>query len=176
MLRQVATFAGGCYWCVESPLSALAGVLSTKPGYIGGRTLSPTYESICRGDTGHAEAVRVEFDAGAVSFSSLLDVFFTLHDPTQLNRQGNDVGTQYRSAIFYHDDAQRAESERKIAALTATGKDVVTTLEPASAHTWYDAEEYHKDYVARNPEQGYVRAVAMPKLCKVRAAFPALLK
>ena len=175
-MRQVATFAAGCYWCVEAPLAALAGVLSTKPGALGGHTKNPTYEDLCGGDTGHAEAVRVEFDAAVIPFSSLLDVFFTLHDPTQLNRQGNDVGTQYRSAIFYHDDAQRAESEKKIAALIASGKAVVTTVEPASAHPWTDAEAYHWNYVQKNPDAGYVRAVAIPKLCKVRAAFPGLLK
>jgi methionine-S-sulfoxide reductase len=138
--------------------------------------LNPTYKEVCSGETGHAEAVRVEYDASEISFAALLDVFFTAHDPTQLNRQGNDVGTQYRSAIFYHDDAQRAESERKIAALKASGTAVVTTLEPASAHPWYDAESYHKDYAMLNPDQGYIRAVSMPKLCKVRSAFPELLK
>ncbi len=174
--REHAYFAGGCFWCVEAPYSALAGVDSAVSGYIGGHVRDPTYRQVCDGDTGHAEAVRVTFDPARVSFDSLLDVFFTVHDPTQLNRQGNDVGTQYRSAIFYDTPAQRAAADAKIAALVAKGKRVVTTVEPASAHVWYPAEEYHQCYVKRNPTQGYVAAVSIPKLNKVRAAFPELLK
>ena len=173
---QQATFAAGCFWCVEAPYAALSGVHSAVSGYIGGHVPNPTYSDVCSGETGHAEAVRVTFDPARVSFRALLDVFFTLHDPTQLNRQGNDVGTQYRSAIFYDSAEQRAQADEAIAALTAAGKRVVTTVEPASAHVWYAAEEYHQCYVSRNPAQGYVRAVSLPKLEKVRAKFPELLK
>jgi peptide-methionine (S)-S-oxide reductase len=140
-----AIFAGGCFWCVEAPYAALRGVHSATSGYIGGRVANPSYADVCAGETGHAEAVRVLYDPAAVSFEALLDVFFTLHDPTQLNRQGNDHGTQYRSAIFYADEAQRAAALEKMRALRAKlPNDVVTQLEPASAHTWYPAEEYHQ--------------------------------
>jgi peptide-methionine (S)-S-oxide reductase len=140
-----AIFAGGCFWCVEAPYAALRGVHSATSGYIGGHAANPSYADVCAGETGHAEAVRVLFDPAAISFDALLDVFFTLHDPTQLNRQGNDHGTQYRSAIFYADEAQRAAALEKIRALRAKlPSDVVTQLEPASEHTWYPAEEYHQ--------------------------------
>ena len=169
---QLATFAGGCFWCVEAPYLELKGVQSVRSGYIGGQTKAPTYREVCEGTTGHAEAVRVTFEPGSVPFERLLDVFFTLHDPTTLNRQGNDRGTQYRSAIFYHSPEQLATAKAKIARLEASGElggaKVVTQLEPAERHTWYEAEEYHQDYVRRNPEQGYVQAVSIPKLCKVQ--------
>jgi peptide-methionine (S)-S-oxide reductase len=139
---ETSTFAGGCFWCVEAPYSELKGVKSAVSGYIGGSVENPNYKQVCEGDTGHAEAVRVTFDPAEVSFAQLLDVFFTLNDPTQLDRQGNDVGTQYRSAIFYASPAQLEAAKAKIAALNASGKlpgPVVTKLEDASRHTWYEA-------------------------------------
>lgn len=157
---------------MEAPYAALAGVSVAESGYIGGTTLNPSYKDVCSGTTGHAEAVRVVFDPARVSYASLLDVFFTVHDATQLNRQGNDHGTQYRSGIWYTSEAQRAEAAARIAKVPGA----VTTLEAAAAHVWYPAEEYHQCYVARNPTQGYVAAVSLPKLRKVRAAFPELLK
>ena len=177
---QLATFAGGCFWCVEAPYLELKGVTSVRSGYICGQTKAPTYRQVCEGTTGHAEAVRVTFEPATVPFERLLDVFFTLHDPTTLNRQGNDRGTQYRSAIFYHSPEQLAAAKAKIAALEASGElggaKVVTQLEPAERHVWYDAEDYHQDYVRRNPEQGYVQAVSIPKLCKVQKKFPEMLR
>jgi len=175
---ETTTFAGGCFWCVEAPYSELKGVKSAVSGYIGGSVESPTYRQVCEGDTGHAEAVRVTFDPAEVSFAQLLDVFFTLHDPTQLDRQGNDVGTQYRSAIFYSSPAQLESAKAKIAALNASGKlpgPVVTKLEDASRYVWYEAEGYHQKYVKLNPAQGYVRGVSIPKLVKVRSTFPQLI-
>jgi len=179
-VRELATLAGGCFWCVEAPYTQIRGVVSAKSGYIGGSTKRPSYNDVCSGATGHAEAVRVEFEPSVVPYEKLLDVFFTLHDPTQLNRQGNDHGTQYRSAIFYHSPEQLAAAKAKIAEIDASGAHgkarVVTELEPASRHEWYEAEEYHQNYVARNPSQGYVRAVSIPKLAKVQCKFPAMLK
>lgn len=177
MSKAVATFAGGCFWCVEAPFSELKGVESAVSGYIGGHVRNPNYKDVCGGDTGHAEAVRVTYDPSVRSFEELLDVLFTIHDPTQLNRQGNDVGTQYRSAIFYADAEQRAKAE---AYLKRRAKDfrapIVTTLEPAEpTNAWYPAEEYHQAYCRRNPNQGYVVAVSKPKLNKARAAFPDLM-
>jgi len=176
----LATFAGGCFWCVEAPYLELKGVRSVKSGYIGGTVKSPTYDQVCSGATGHAEAVRVTFEPATVPFERLLDVFFTLHDPTQLNRQGNDRGTQYRSAIFFHSPEQLAAAKAKIAAIDASGEHgankVVTQLEPAERHVWYQAEDYHQDYVRRNPEQGYVQAVSLPKLCKVQKKHKELFR
>ena len=172
------TAAGGCFWCVSSPYEELRGVQSVVSGFTGGRTVRPSYKEVCTGTTGHAEAVLVTFDPKVVSFEQLLDVFFTLHDPTQLNRQGNDHGTQYRSALFYHSPAQLAAARAKIAALNASGKlsgPVVTQLEDAAKHPWYAAEEEHQCFVRRNPRQGYVQAVSIPKLQKVRELFPALV-
>jgi len=174
---DVATFAAGCFWCVEAPFAELKGVDSAVSGYIGGHVANPDYRAVCGGDTGHAEAVRVTYDPSVRTYEELLDVLFTVHDPTQLNRQGNDVGTQYRSAIFYHNADQRARAE---AYLKARAKDfrapIVTTIEPAEpTHTWYEAEKYHQNYVKLNPNQGYVVAVSKPKLYKARAAFPDLM-
>jgi peptide methionine sulfoxide reductase msrA/msrB len=148
----VATFAGGCFWGVEDLIRALPGVVDTQVGYTGGRTARPTYHDICEGDTGHAEAVRVVFDPAKVSYRDVLELFFRLHDPTTPNRQGNDVGTQYRSAIFYHDEEQRKIAEETRAAVDASGKwprPLVTEIVPATP--WWDAEDYHQDYLKKNP-------------------------
>jgi peptide-methionine (S)-S-oxide reductase len=173
---EVATLAGGCFWCVEAPYAQLKGVFSAQSGYIGGHVKDPSYDAVCSGATGHAEAVRVVFDPAVVPFPTLLDVFFSIHDPTTLNRQGNDVGTQYRSAIFTHGAAQEAAAAAKLAALAAKGVKAVTQVASAAEHAWYPAEEYHQCYVERNPTQGYVRAVSLPKLLKAKKEFAALFR
>jgi len=167
--RASATLAGGCFWCLEAVYDELRGVRDVQPGYAGGHTVNPSYSEVCSGRTGHAEVVQVRYDPREISFEELLDVFFTIHDPTTLNRQGGDVGTQYRSAIFYHDQAQREASERKIRAIEAEGTwdaPIVTELAPLEA--FYPAEDYHRDYFARNPGQGYCSAVIAPKVAKAR--------
>ncbi|WP_300975577.1 peptide-methionine (S)-S-oxide reductase MsrA [Sphingomonas sp. LHG3406-1] len=176
MAEQQAILAGGCFWCTEAVFLDVAGVSEVESGYIGGDTVNPTYKQVCGGDTGHAEAIRVTFDPAVVSYGDLLDIFFATHDPTQLNRQGNDVGTQYRSAIFPLDESQEAEARAKIVALNdEQGGRIVTTIEPAT--TWYPAEDYHQDYWAtegqRNP---YCMAVIPPKLQKLRKSFQNRLK
>jgi len=170
--REVATLAGGCFWCLEAAFQDLKGVESVQSGYAGGRVANPSYEDVCTGTTGHAEVVQITFDPQIITFDDLLHVFFTIHDPTTVNRQGADVGTQYRSAIFYHSPEQKATAERVIAELQA-GKlwdePVVTELKPLEA--FYPAEEYHRDYYRRNPNQGYCRAVIAPKVAKVRKLY-----
>ncbi|MDX1578263.1 MAG: peptide-methionine (S)-S-oxide reductase MsrA [Gemmatimonadota bacterium] len=166
---ETATLGGGCFWCLEAVYQLLEGVESVKSGYAGGHVEDPTYEEVCRGTTGHAEVVRVAYDPATISFEDLLDVFFTIHDPTTLNRQGADVGTQYRSAIFYEDEAQRAAAEAKIKEVTAEGiwdDPIVTEVAPLG--TFYPAEAYHDDYFARNPGQPYCQAVIAPKVAKAR--------
>ncbi|HXG81895.1 MAG TPA: peptide-methionine (S)-S-oxide reductase MsrA [Sphingomicrobium sp.] len=173
MADQIAVLAGGCFWCTEAVFLDVVGVKSVESGYTGGHTVNPTYKQVCGGDTGHAEAIRITFDDEAISYDELLDIFFAVHDPTQLNRQGNDIGTQYRSAIFPQDEAQRAAAEAAIARANEQhdGR-VVTTIEPKSE--WYPAEDYHQDYWAgegqRNP---YCLAVIPPKLQKLRKSFQA---
>ncbi|QBM77117.1 peptide-methionine (S)-S-oxide reductase [Sphingomonas sp. AAP5] len=176
MASEVATLAGGCFWCTEAVFKDVIGVEKVESGYIGGTVPNPTYKQVCGGDTGHAEAIRVTFDKDQVSYGEILDMFFATHDPTQLNRQGNDVGTQYRSAIFPADDAQR---DAAVAAMERAASDwpapIVTTIEPMS--TWYPAEDYHQDYWdtegRRNP---YCLAVIPPKLAKLRKSFAARSK
>ncbi len=173
---STATFAGGCFWCVEAVFIELRGVRSVKSGYIGGSTENPTYREVCSGLTGHAEAIRIEYDSTAIDFSSLLDVHFATHDPTQLNRQGNDVGTQYRSALFPHSPEQEAEARSAIVrAQENWPAPIVTTIEPLTR--WWPAEDYHQDYWAgegqRNP---YCLAVIPPKLAKLRKGFAERLK
>lgn len=173
----VATLAGGCFWCLEAAFQQLDGVISVVPGYMGGQDAQPTYEAICRGHTGHAEVVQIRFDPERIDFAALLDVFFTIHDPTTLNRQGHDVGTQYRSAIFWHDEAQREMALATIAALNAAGywpSPIVTEVVPAT--DFFVAEDYHHDYFRNNPQQGYCMAVVAPKALKVRARFGERLK
>lgn len=177
MRREEAILAGGCFWCLEAVYLDLRGVLEVRSGYIGGHLIDPDYEAVCGGDTGHAEAVRIVFDAEVVSFRELLEVFFVIHDPTQLNRQGNDVGSQYRSAIFSCDETQRATAQAMLAELRASdafGAPVVT--ECVAATHFYPAEDYHQDYYARHPQQPYCAYVVAPKLEKFRHAFARLRK
>ena len=170
--HEVATLAGGCFWCLEAAFSDLRGVERVESGYAGGRVPNPSYEAVCTGTTGHAEVVQITFDPEQVSYSDLLHVFFTIHDPTTLNQQGGDVGTQYRSAVFYHSPEQKAEVERVIAELKAEhvwDDPIVTEIVPFER--FYPAEEYHRDYYRRNPNQGYCRAVIAPKVAKVRKLY-----
>ena len=175
---ETATLAGGCFWCVEAVFDELNGVESVESGYMGGHKLNPTYGAVCDGNTGHAEIVQVKFDADTVSFKELLEVFFTVHDPTQLNRQGNDVGTQYRSAIFYHSPEQKAVAEATIAEINASeiwSKPIVTEVTPASK--FYIAEDYHQEYYARTGNANpYCSVVVAPKVAKFRKNFLAKLK
>ena len=169
---EVATLAGGCFWCLEAAFQDLRGVQQVVSGYAGGHVPHPSYKQVCTGTTGHAEVVQITFDPAVVSFADLLHVFFTIHDPTTLNRQGEDVGTQYRSAIFYHTPEQTATAERVIRELQAEhvwDAPVVTELAPLTA--FYPAEEYHRDYYRRNPNQGYCRAVIAPKVAKIRKLY-----
>ena len=177
MNKQVAVLGGGCFWCLEAVFLDLDGVLAVESGYTGGNTRDPTYEEVCSGETGHAEVVRVEFDADQISFHDLLGVFFSTHDPTTLNRQGNDIGTQYRSVIYYVDEAQRAEAAGMIDALTAKrmfDRPVVTEL--SALPDYYAAEDYHQRFFERNPFQGYCMAVVGPKVAKFRKQFASRLK
>lgn len=166
--HETATFAGGCFWCLEAAFTELRGVHRVESGYAGGHVDQPTYEQVCAGTTGHAEVVQVDFDPDAISYRDLLGVFFTIHDPTTLNRQGADVGTQYRSAIFHHTDAQKAEAERMITELERDGVYDGIVTEVAPLGTFWPAGSYHRDYYRRNPEQGYCRAVIAPKVAKLR--------
>ena len=176
MADQVAVLAGGCFWCTEAVFLDVVGVKSVESGYTGGTVPNPTYRQVCDGDTGHAEAIRVTFDPDQISYDDLLDIFFATHDPTQLNRQGNDVGTQYRSAIFPQNEEQERQARAAIErANVELGGRVVTTIEPKSE--WYPAEDYHQDYWAgegqRNP---YCIALIPPKLQKLRKSFQARAK
>jgi peptide-methionine (S)-S-oxide reductase len=174
---ETATLAGGCFWCVEAVFDELRGVESVESGYTGGSVERPTYQQVCTGGTGHAEAVRVTFDPSVVSYRELLEVFFTVHDPTTLNRQGGDVGTQYRSAIFYHTPEQREIAEQTIADLNAEkiwDAPIVTEVAPAAE--FYTAEDYHQEYFQNNASQPYCRAVVAPKVAKFRQKFLAKLK
>jgi len=173
--RERATLAGGCFWCLDAAYRRLEGVTDVVSGYTGGHRAAPTYEQVCSGATGHAEAVQIEFDPEVISYSDLLEVLWTIHDPTTLNRQGYDVGTQYRSAIYYHDDAQRAAAEASRDEVQKLwSKPVVTEITPL--REFYPAEEYHQNYFARNPEKGYCVAVINPKLQKLREHLGARLK
>ncbi|MCC7483821.1 MAG: peptide-methionine (S)-S-oxide reductase MsrA [Burkholderiales bacterium] len=174
---EIATLAGGCFWCLEAVFDELQGVRSVESGYMGGRTRDPTYHEVCEGNTGHAEVVRITFDPSVVSFTELLEVFFVIHDPTTLNYQGNDHGTQYRSAIFCHTPGQQAAARAVIERLNAAGlwgASIVT--EVSRAGEFYAAEGYHQEYFARNPSQPYCRAVVAPKVQKFRKHFLEKLK
>ncbi|MCE3225176.1 MAG: msrA [Nitrospira sp.] len=174
---EIATLAGGCFWCLEAVYDQVKGVRSVESGYIGGQTPAPTYEQVCGGQTGHAEAVRITFDPQEVSYHDLLKIFFIIHDPTTLNRQGNDNGTQYRSAIFYHSPEQERIAREVIAAVTQERlypHSIVTVVAPASQ--WFEAEAYHQEYFAHNPTQGYCTYVVGPKVAKFRQHFAGLLK
>ncbi|EMA39613.1 peptide-methionine (S)-S-oxide reductase MsrA [Halococcus hamelinensis] len=169
---DLATLAGGCFWCTEAALEELDGVEDVTSGYAGGHTEDPTYREVCSGNTGHAEVVQVEYDPDTITYERLLEVFFTVHDPTQLNRQGPDVGTQYRSAVFTHDEAQQETAEAYVEALDSDGgyeDDVVTEVEPLD--TFYRAEEEHQNYYAKNPGDAYCSFHAQPKVEKVREKF-----
>ena len=175
--HAVTTLAGGCFWCLEAAFSDLKGVERVESGYAGGSVPNPSYEAVCTGKTGHAEVVQITFDPQVMSFRDLLHVFFTIHDPTTLNQQGGDVGTQYRSAVFYHSPGQKAEVERVIAELKAEkvwDDAIVTEVKPLEK--FYPAEEYHRDYYRRNPTQGYCRAVIAPKVAKIRKLYMDKLK
>ena len=175
--EQIAIFAGGCFWCTEPVFSQLKGVHKVESGYIGGHTLNPTYKAICNGDTGHAEGIRITFDANMVSFETLLEVFLVSHDPTTPNRQGNDVGTQYRSAIFCLSEAQFNAATKMIEAFNQQAiynAPIVTEINAAS--TFYPAEDYHQYYFDKNPSNPYCMAVAAPKAAKIRAKYAALIK
>ena len=177
MSKEVTTLGGGCFWCLEAVYDELKGVESVESGYMGGQVENPTYRAVCTGSTGHAEVVRVTFDSDVVSFGEILDVFFTIHDPTTLNRQGADVGTQYRSAIFYHSDEQKQVAEEKIQEITDAGiwdNPIVTEVTPED--TFYIAEDYHQEYFANNPNAGYCRVVVAPKVAKFRKKFIDRLK
>ena len=169
---EKATLAGGCFWCLEAAFQELKGVEAVASGYAGGHVPNPSYERVCTGATGHAEVVQVRFDPDVLPFRDLLRIFFTIHDPTTLNRQGADVGTQYRSAIFYHTPEQRTAAEQVIAEIQESGawKDRIVT-QVAPFDTFYPAEEYHRDYYRRNPEQSYCQIVIAPKVSKLRKQY-----
>ena len=174
---DIATLAGGCFWCLEAVYDQVNGVQSVESGYIGGQVDAPTYEQVCGGHTGHAEAVRITFDPRLVTFRDLLNVFFVIHDPTTRNRQGNDIGTQYRSGIFYHSPEQQQIAQEVMAAVTRQGvypNPIVTEVVPATQ--WYEAEAYHQEYFARNPFEGYCAYVVGPKVAKFRQRYASLLK
>jgi peptide-methionine (S)-S-oxide reductase len=171
-VRETATFGGGCFWCLDGAYRQLRGVEKVESGYAGGRRPNPTYEQVCTGVTGHAEVVQITFDSDVISYRDLLGVFFTIHDPTTLNRQGNDVGTQYRSVIFYHSPAQERTAREVIAELEAEkvyADPIVTEIAPLPV--FYPAEEYHQDYFSNNPHQPYCAAIVAPKVAKVRKYY-----
>lgn len=174
---QTATFAGGCFWCTEAVFLELDGVQSVRSGYIGGKTINPTYKDICSGETGHAEAIEITFDPTKLTYEELLRIFFATHDPTTINRQGNDIGTQYRSEVFFHNPEQEKLAHDYIAQLNQAntyGKRLVTKLSPAT--TFYEAEDYHQNYYSRNKDAGYCVYVVAPKVEKVREKFKEKLK
>jgi peptide-methionine (S)-S-oxide reductase len=177
MPSQVATVAGGCFWCLQPLFQGLRGVEATEVGYSGGNVPDPTYEQVCTDRTGHAEAVQVAFDPSVLSYEDLLRIFFTVHDPTTVNRQGADVGTQYRSVVFYHNPDQKTAAERVIAEINRAemwGRSIATEVTPFQV--FYRAEEYHQDYFAKNPSAGYCRIVIAPKVTKFRKQFHERLK
>ncbi|KAG2433419.1 hypothetical protein HXX76_008477 [Chlamydomonas incerta] len=174
---EVATLGGGCFWCVEACYNMLRGVQSAISGYANGDTKDPSYKAVCSGTTGHAEVVQITYDPSVISYKEILEIFFTVHDPTTKDRQGNDVGTQYRSIICTHNDSQRAIAQQVIADISAQGlwpAPIVTQVEPLEI--FYPAEDYHQDYYVQNPGQGYCRAVVAPKVAKFRQKFNRLIK
>ena len=174
---EVATIGGGCFWCTEAVFSQVKGVVKVESGYSGGRVANPTYQQVSTGTTGHAEVLQITFDPKVVSFQELLEIFFDTHDPTTLNRQGNDIGTQYRSVIFYHDDKQKGMAQEYIGKLSKSkkfGAPIVTALEPFTA--FYKAEDYHRDYFERHPDEDYSRFIIAPKLIKFQKHFAQKLR
>ncbi|MBM4446291.1 MAG: peptide-methionine (S)-S-oxide reductase MsrA [Chloroflexi bacterium] len=175
--KEVATLAGGCFWCMEAVFNEIEGIENVVSGYSGGTTINPSYGQVCTGTTGHAEAVQLTFDPDKISFQQILQIFFAIHDPTTLNRQGADVGTQYRSAIFYHNEEQKAVAEQVIQELNTAHvwkSPIVTEVTPFQ--TFYPAEDYHQEYFNRNPAQSYCRMVIIPKLDKFSKQFPEKIK
>ena len=175
--RELATLAGGCFWCLEAVFQELRGVHSVRSGYAGGDVPNPTYEHVCTGKTGHAEVVQVEFDPDVISYRDLLNVFFTIHDPTTVNRQGADIGTQYRSAIFYHSPAQQSDAEKTIAEMNGAklwNHEIVTEVSPLTE--FFPAEAYHDDYYRRNGNKPYCQLIIAPKVLKARQKFVDKLK
>lgn len=176
-MTKEATFGAGCFWCIEAVYKEMKGVISVDSGYTGGKTLNPTYKEVCSGTTGHAEVARIVYDDSILSFDELLEVFWFVHDPTQLNRQGNDVGTQYRSVVYYHDDNQKVITERykqKLSEEKVWDNPIVTEISPLE--TFYFAEDYHKDYFELNPGNAYCQAVVRPKVEKFKKVFADRLK
>lgn len=176
MATETLTLGGGCFWCLEAAFLGLKGVQSVVSGYAGGSVEDPGYRAVCAGDTGHAEVVQVRFDPEVIGRETILEIFFTIHDPTTLNRQGADVGSQYRSVVFYHSDLQREAAEKLVARYTAEQlwpDPIVTEISPVPV--FYPAEDYHQDYYRRNPYQGYCQAVISPKLVKLRHQYQSLL-
>ncbi|RAK00664.1 peptide-methionine (S)-S-oxide reductase MsrA [Aliidiomarina maris] len=174
---QHATLGGGCFWCIESAFKQVEGIIDAESGYAGGHVDNPTYQQVCNGNTGHAEVVRLAFDPALISYREILEIFFALHDPTQLNRQGNDIGPQYRSVIFFHDENQQAQAQTIIAQMTQEQTwpaPVVTAVEPLSSY--FSAEDYHRDYYQNNPQQPYCAMVVGPKLAKFKQTFAKRLK
>jgi len=174
---QQATLAGGCFWCIEAAFNSLQGIEKAVSGYMGGISENPTYKEVCTGETGHAEVVQLTFDAKLISYREILEIFFTLHDPTQVNRQGNDIGTQYRSAIFYHSNEQQDIAKAIIEEINQGDiwpEAVATHLNPLS--TFFSGEDYHQEYFNNNPENQYCQAVVSPKLAKFRQTFASKLK
>ncbi|MDO8304878.1 peptide-methionine (S)-S-oxide reductase MsrA [Herminiimonas sp.] len=170
MTTEIATLGGGCFWCTEAVFQQMAGITAVESGYTGGQVANPSYEQICEGTTGHAEVVRLSFDPAVVSFREILEVFFTIHDPTTLNRQGNDVGTQYRSVIYYHTPQQQETAKQVISEMANVwDAPIVTELSPAV--TYYKAESYHQNYFRQNPLQGYCAFIVAPKVSKFRQTF-----
>jgi peptide-methionine (S)-S-oxide reductase len=174
-ITETAILGGGCFWCLEAVYLEMRGVTKVESGYMGGQVDNPSYEQVCAGTTGHAEVVRIEFDTSQLAYRDILEVFFTIHDPTTLNRQGNDVGTQYRSVIFYQSPEQEAMARQVIAEMANVwDAPIVTELAPAA--TWYKAEDYHQDYFRQHPLQGYCAFVVAPKVAKFKKTFSSRLK
>lgn len=176
-MMKEATIAGGCFWCIEGAFNQLQGIVSAKSGYAGGDVKAPTYEQVCSGKSGHAEVVRLVYDESVINYEDILKVFFTLHDPTQLNRQGNDIGSQYRSAIFYHDEQQKSSAEKIIAQMTEEQMwpDPIVT-EVTEINNYFEAEQYHQGYAKDNPQNQYCQFVVSPKLAKFRKTYADKLK
>jgi peptide-methionine (S)-S-oxide reductase len=176
-MTKTIVLGGGCFWCTEAVFKMIKGIVSIMPGYAGGTVAQPTYEAVCNGTSGHAEVVRVEYDPSIISFNDILTIFFASHNPTTMNRQGHDVGTQYRSIILYSSEEEKVEAEKFITELNNSaelGDPIVTEVKPLE--TFYEAEEYHRDYYAKHPEQAYCQAVINPKLAKVKEKFGKFLQ
>ena len=174
---EKATLAGGCFWCIESAFNSVKGITSAISGYMGGGSVNPTYKEVCEGNTGHAEVVQLQFDSELITYKEILEIFFSLHNPTQLNRQGDDVGTQYRSEIFCHDGTQQAIAEDMIRMINEQQLfDEPTVTKVSPVEVFYSGEDYHQEYFKNNPENQYCQAVVSPKLAKFRKTFIAKLK